>query len=262
MVQAHSDYPGGYHVVNFLGAALQEAGAHIQYDSDALQGCEGLVVNGRPVVWFLDNRIPGNRQWQDPIARNLLATGDAMVLHCQLSDRDRVGGKWLPIATTPRFSAPPHPLEKTHDIAFVGFLKDAQRKAVVQNLTRHYHAHVTSHQFYEDAAAVYHHAKIGVNVPALYGTGYDTDVNMREFEIMASGTPLVTNDNLALNRLGIKDSVNCLTYRNERELHRAIDLLLGDAALRNEISKNAVALIERRHRYRHRAETLLDLLNQ
>ena len=66
---AHSNYPGGYHVVNFLGNALIEAGATVNYDDPLLMGQEGLTVNGVPMVWFLDNRIPYNRQRQDPVDR-------------------------------------------------------------------------------------------------------------------------------------------------------------------------------------------------
>ncbi len=259
---AARSYPDGYHVVNFLGNALIEMGADVQYDDDRLQGQEGFVVNGVPIVWLLDNRAPYNMQRQDPIARQMLADGEVMVLHCQQSDMERVGGRWLPIAATPRFAPANTLVDKLYDCGFVGYTNDEQRHSVMRRMNRAFSLCVAQGVFYEDAAAVYHESRVGINVPSLYGTGIDTDINMRVFEIMACGVPLVTNYNPALDHLGIRSGVNCLTYDNEDELHIAVQTLLDDPKLAGELAGNALKLVQAKHTYQHRAETLLEWIDE
>lgn len=257
-----SPYPGGYHVVNFLGNALIEQGADVQYDDDRRLGQEGLTVNGIPIVWFLDNRVPYNRERQDPACAELLRRGECIVLHCQAEDALRCGGEWLPIAATPRFTPATEPSEKEWDCAFVGYLNDEYRAGVYQRLMPRFSLLHGKGVFYEDAASVYHMARIGVNVPALYGTEYDYDLNMRCFEIPATRTPLVTNYNPALSDIGFRSGVNCLTYDNEKELHQCIQQLLDDPALAESIAQNGYELIQRRHTYYHRALWILERVGQ
>ena len=259
MVQVHSDYPDGYHVTIFLKNALVELGATVTFDDDRLHGCEGFVVNGVPVAWLLDNRVPANREWQDPAAAAMLQAGNVIVCHCQKEDAERVGGRWLPIAATPRFQRNPK-RKPTYDGAFVGYLKDQNRLAVIQGLASEYNLNIKSKVFYEDAAAVYHSAKVGVNVPAFYKhpRNIDYDINMRTFEVMASGVPLVTAYNPALADLGIHSGVNCLTYDNPDELHHILKWVIDDDQLLEDIAINGWELVQRRHTYKHRAEQVLE----
>lgn len=257
-----SPYPGGYHVCNFLGNALIELGADVQYDDERRLGQEGLTVNGVPIVWFLDNRVPYNRVRQDPVCTELLKRGACIVLHCQKADMLRCGGGWMPIAATPRFTPPTELIEKEWDIAFVGYLNDEHRHAVVMKVAQKFSLLHGVGVFYEDAARVYHQARVGLNVPALYGTGYDYDVNMRTLEIPACGIPLVTAYNPALTEMGFRSGVNCLTYDNETELHQCIQMLLSDPTLTDDIARNGYQLIQNKHTYYHRAMTVLHMVEQ
>ncbi len=257
-----SSYPGGYHVVNFLGNALIEQGADVQYDDERRLGQEGLTVNGVPVVWFLDNRVPYNRERQDPACAELLRRKECIVLHCQAQDALRCGGEWLPIAATPRFAPPSEPIEKTWNVGFVGYLNDEYRAGVFRGIKARFNLLHGLGVFYEEAAAVYHQAQVGVNVPSLYGTGYDTDINMRVFEVTATQTPLVTNYNPALSDIGFRSGVNCLTYRTERELHDCIQQLLDDPALAHSIAVNGYNLVQQKHTFYHRALWILNRVEQ
>ena len=257
-----SPYPGGYHVCNFLGNALIELGADVQYDDERRLGQEGLTVNGVPIVWFLDNRVPYNRERQDPVCAELLKRGECIVLHCQKEDMLRCGGGWMPIAATPRFAPALDTPTPDWDIAFVGFLNDEHRRNVVMNAAQKFSFLHGVGVFYEDAAAVYHQAKVGLNVPALYGTEFDYDLNMRTLEIPASGIPMVTAYNPALSEIGFRSGVNCLTYDNERELHQCVQTLLDDPALASDIAQNGYQLIQNKHTYYHRAMQVLSMVEQ
>lgn len=257
-----SPYPGGFHVVNFLGNALIELGADVQYDDERRLGQEGLTVNGIPIVWFLDNRVPYNRERQDPVCAELLRRKECIVLHCQKEDALRCGGEWLPIAATPRFAPVSEPIEKTWDVGFVGYLNDEYRAAVFSGIRQRFNLVHGVGVFYEEAANVYHQAKVGVNVPALYGTEYSYDLNMRITEIAATRTPLVTNYNPALSEIGFRSGVNCLTYDNQRELYDCIQTLLDDPELAESIAQNGYELVQRRHTYYHRALWILERVGQ
>lgn len=258
---AHVDhpthYPPGYHCSVFLCKALQELGADVKFDDERLMKCEGLVVNGKPVAWLLDNRIPHNRAWQDPAAIQMLKRGDVLVCHCQKSDAQRVGGYWLPLAVTPGYDRPGGQVEKVYDAAFVGYLNDTERTAAMAQLSKTVDLHIAQGVFGAAAVQVYHQARVGLNMPSLYGTDVAYDLNMRLFEILATGTPLVTNANYDLNDLGIRSGVNCLTYQGIADAERQIKILLKDKALGEALAANAYELVMRKHTYQARAEQLL-----
>lgn len=259
-VEAHRDYPDGHHPTVFVKDALEALGHSVVWDDQRLQGCEGFAVDDVPVAWLLDNRVPANRARQDPAAKSMLQSGEVVVCHCQLEDANRVGGFWLPLAATPRYAPPEKPVKQSYDVAFVGYLNDFERAGVMARLRQKLSLNTASRVFYEEAAAVYHAARVGLNVPAMYGTGIDYDVNMRVFEIMACGLPLVTNENKALGNLGIFSGVNCLTYTDEEDLIRQVKLLLADPAMGQEMARRGLDLVRRRHTYEQRAKDLLGII--
>lgn len=251
-------YPDGHHHTCFIRNELLALGATVEWDDPRVEQTEGpFSVDGVAVAWMLDNRMPQNRARQDPAARRMLQRGDVLVCHAQRFDAERVGGAWLPLAVTPRYDRPAAPVTKTHDVAFVGYLHETRRKAAIGRIAQYVDLRVESGVFYEDAAAVYHAARIGLNVPSDFGAEYAYDINMRVFEIMASGTPLVTNDNPALRDLGIYDGVHCLAYRSAEDAAAHIRFLLEHPHVGAALAENAYALVMARHTYRHRAEALL-----
>lgn len=262
---AHVDhpthYPPGYHCSVFLYNALKDLGAEVQFDDERLLKCEGMVVNGKPVAWLLDNRIPHNRAWQDPAAIEMLRRGDVLVCHCQKADAQRVGGYWLPLAVTPPYDKPKEPVEKVYDVGFVGYLNDVERSAAMAQLCKVVDMYAAQGVFGEDAVKVYHQSKVGFNMPSLYNTDIAYDLNMRLFEVLATGTPLVTNHNPALHDLGIHSGVNCLTYQGVGDAERQIKILLKDRFLAEALAANAYELVMTRHTYKARAEQLLRWVN-
>lgn len=256
-VDVPTHYPPGYHCSVFLCKALQELGADVKFDDERLLKCEGMVVNGKPMAWLLDNRIPGNRAWQDPAAREMLKRGDVLVCHCQRTDAQRVGGYWLPLAVTPGYDRPTEPVDELCDVAFVGYLNDTERSTAMAQLAKVVELRTEQGVFGADAVRVYQQARVGFNMPSLYGTEFATDINMRVLEIMATGTPLVTNWLPDLDALGIRSGINCLTYQGIGDAERQIKILLKDRALATALAENAYNLMMSRHTYKARAEQVL-----
>jgi spore maturation protein CgeB len=101
-----------------------------------------------------------------------------------------------------------------------------------------------------------------LNIPTNYGApdAYDS-ANMRLFEILATGTPLVTPHEPYLAELGIADRVpEVMTFTNIDYLIEGIELRLKhDDALAKSGLNNA-KLARERHTYEHRARQVIEWL--
>lgn len=262
------NYPDKHHPVFFLVDALNAAGAQAEFARDArTENCWGAIVNGRVVVWLIDNRHEHERVTEDPAAADTMKRG-AVVMCAQKPDAERIGAKWLPLAVTPGYRPPATPIEKLYDVGFVGFIRDEGRMRVLADVARHFKLHTAQGVFGDDAVSVYWQSRVGLNVPTGYGNADDYDsANMRCFEILATGTPLITPFEPYLIELGLIDMDNCCLYRNPDDLIERIDLLSTSTWDVGYGSKNTsgmgargAELAQSRHTYAHRAQQVLEWL--
>lgn len=253
------NYPEFHHPVYFLIQSLHDLGAKAEFVRDEhTLGCWGAMVNGRIIVWLIDNRWSHERIKEDPAAAELIKRG-VLVMCAQKPDAERVGAKWLPLAVTPGYGPPDKPHEKTHDVAFVGYVRDAARMQVLSHVARHFRLNVAQGVFGPSAIEAYWSAKVGLNIPTNYGAtdAYDS-ANMRCFEILATGTPLVTSGEPYLGDLGLGGK--CFMYSNINELIEAIRIAIQ---LPDELAKAGVIgteLAQSRHTYAHRAKQVMEWL--
>lgn len=253
-----SDYPPRHHPCFMLEDALTALGAEAQVVRDErTEGCWGLIVNGKRMVWLIDNRHPHEAQHEDPAAQRLLDAG-VLVCHAQKPDMERVGGRWLPLAVTPGYRLPVAPFGKLYDVGFVGYVRDMRRHEVMLNVARHFTNWIGGPVFGDDAVSIYWISRIGLNVPTNYGApdAYDS-ANMRLFEILATGAPLVTPYEPYLKELGLQSGINYLAYTDTNHLITTIDSFLKTPDLLEMIGTNGADLATARHTYRHRAEQVL-----
>lgn len=252
------NYPDRHHPCYFLADALTALGSSAEVvRDDRTLGCWGLIVDSKPTVWLIDNRHAHEAAHEDDAARKLLDKG-VLVCHAQKPDMQRVGGKWLPLAVTPGYEKPRTLPAKLHDVGFVGYIRDMGRMGAMAHLVRHFAVCSEQRVFGPSAVAVYWQARVGVNVPTGYGTptAYDS-ANMRLFEILATGTPLVTSHEDYLAELGLVGGENCITYRDMDALVKGVGYLIDNPEVaRNMGSKGA----ELAHTYTHRAKQVLEWL--
>lgn len=256
------NYPERHHPIFFLQTALHALGATAEYNNrDArTEGCYGLIVNGKPVAWLIDNRHPHEAAQEDPAAKRLLEAG-ALVCHAQKPDADRVGGHWLPLAVTPGYRPPDELPSKLYDVGFVGYVRDSERMRVLAHVTRHFKLHTAQGLFGDSAVAVYWQSKVGLNVPTGYGRpdAYDS-ANMRCFEILATGTLLITPDEPYLAALGLVDGNTCLTYTDADDLLKKIKVGMEYWYFNHKLGEHGAKLAQERHTYTHRAQQVLEWL--
>lgn len=253
-------YPERHHPIFFLQDALCKLGVEAIYTNrdERTEGCYGLMVNGKPVVWLIDNRWMHERAHEDPAAHRLLTRG-ALVCCAQKPDAKRTGGRWLPLAITPGYC--PGPATKQWEVGFVGYVRDPARAEILKYLMRYFSAKVGEGVFGEEAVRIYQGSLLGVNIPTQYGNSlaYDS-ANMRCFEILATGTPLITPYEDYLVELGLINGVNCYTYTNWRDIGDLVRGAVKSRLLANEVGVNGMNLAFKRHTYQERAKQVLEWL--
>ncbi len=258
-----SAYPDRHHPVFFLQDALTALGADAVFNGrdSRTEGCWGLIVNGKPMVWLIDNRHSHEAEKEDPAAKRLLDAG-ALVCHAQKPDMERVGGRWLPLAVTPGYGVPMLPRGIfVHDVGFVGYVRDTARMQMLTHVARHFRLSILQGEFGDQAVMNYIQSAVGLNIPTGYGApdAYDS-ANMRCFEILATGTPLVTPHESYLMELGLQDSANCLTYKNGDDLLMVIRKAVDNPDWSARIGREGAKRAAERHTYEARARQVLEWL--
>lgn len=257
-----SYYPDRHHPVFFLEDALRDLGVRVEFTSrdERTEGCWGLIVNERAVIWLIDNRWMHERAHEDSAAKWLMARG-ALVCCAQKPDAERIGAKWLPLAVTPGYYLRHSHAPKVYDVGFVGYIHDGDRLVMLKHLSRKFNLVNASGIFGTDAAKIYQDSRIGVNIPTRYGDplAYDS-ANMRCFEVLATGTPLVTPHEDYLEELGLRHGENCYTFTDVRSLEDCIEDALADPQQAAQIGLNGAALAVNRHLYTHRALQVMEWL--
>ena len=250
-------YPDRHHPIYFLQDALESEGVNSEFHRDELsRGLWGLEVNGRMVVWLIDIRWQHERDSHEQSVRQLIADG-ALVMAAQKPDTEYFGCGWLPLAVTPGYALPANPVKKLTDLGFVGYVRDKQREQGLLDLNTHHSLLITQGQFGDAAVSTYHQARLGINVPTRYGEpqAYDS-ANMRCFEILATGTPLVTAHEAYLVELGIVHGKTAFLYNNREHLSHVVATALQRDDL-EIIGQAGVALVQERHTYQDRARQVL-----
>jgi glycosyltransferase involved in cell wall biosynthesis len=248
-------YPDKHHPVYFLQAELEKLGATVQFHRNSkTHNCWGLEVNGRIMVWLIDNRWEHERQKEDAAAAALLSEG-ALVCHTQKQDAVRAGGVWLPLAATPGFY--PKDMTRLFDVGFVGYVRDDARMTMLNNLASRFTVNYGFGLFGENALDTYCQSRAAVNIPTQYGHPLAYDVNMRVFECLATGIPVVTNDLPVLPELGMENGTTLFTYDTPDAIFGAVQQALEHP----EVGQAGADLIQARHTYAHRAQQVMEWLS-
>lgn len=254
-------YPDRHHPIYFLQDALETEGTHTTFHrDDESRGLWGLKAdNGRMLVWLIDIRWQHERDTHEANIR-LLQSDGALVMAAQKPDAAYFDCEWLPLAATPGYAPSRGPVKKLVDVAMVGYVRDKQREQLLLDLNANHSMSVAQGVFGVEAVETYHGAKLGINIPTRYNDAraYDS-ANMRFFEILATGTPLVTSYEDYLPDLGIKHGKNAFTYHNTRNCLEVVQKALTEFDLAH-MGKNAVNLVQERHMYSHRAKQVIQWL--
>ena len=182
------------------------------------------------------------------------------VAHKQHVTQVRADAEWLPVACDPDVHTPAVAGEPEYDVAFVGNTYPgvpmyAERRRLLAMLSERYKVRVEAGVYFEDMANVYTSARVAFNVSTA------GDLNMRVFEAMCAGVPLVADGAEGLRDHGLwGDKRYVLIYESDAYLCSLIDTLLAKPDLGMEIGAAGRAEVLARHTYAHRAVQMLAAL--
>jgi hypothetical protein len=163
---------------------------------------------------------------------------------------------WLPLACDPAAHYPVPGIAPTHDIAFAGSTTQpvhARRRALLETLEARYTVRRGENVFGDDLCQLQARGRLAFNHCAVQ------EVNMRVFEALAMGRPLLCNRDASFNGLLdlFNDGVHLQTYTGAASLNAAVQALLGDPERAAHMAAAGRAEVLARHTYRHRVRALL-----
>lgn len=159
---------------------------------------------------------------------------------------------WLPLAADPEIHSPAD-VVKEFDVGFVGYIEAAryrERFQLLRSLSKEFKVNVAK-AYGRAMAEAYCRSRIGFN------KSLKDDVNMRIFEVMCMGLPLLTD------RIGngltdlFKENQHYAAYEDWPTLRAAVTELLADDKRRLQMGRDARAEILGGHLYDHRVRKIL-----
>ena len=159
---------------------------------------------------------------------------------------------WLPHAVDPDIFKPMPYITKQYDIGYVGYKNDKREKAE-KILNEYMKFKQYASVWAWTACRSLNELKIGFNISV------EDDINMRVFESMCCGIPLLTNK---IKNNGFEDLFGdneefCLTYDNDLEMKEKAVRLLANPELRNILGNKGRNHVLVNHTYRNRINTIL-----
>ena len=167
---------------------------------------------------------------------------------------------WLPLGYDPASHFPVSAAETVFDIGFVGsthFAVNRQRRQRLQVLKDHFQVGDFFGLGPEDVAQVYSRSTL------VFNASIACDVNMRVFEVLAAGRPLVTNREAAANGLFelFEDGVHLISYDDE-DMVGQVRRYLNDPSAAQAIGEQGREAVVVGHTYGHRVLQIFEILRE
>ena len=159
--------------------------------------------------------------------------------------KDGVAATFLPHAVEPQ-AYPDKPVAiKKYDIGFVGFVTFQKRVDMLDELFKSFPNFWYGQRLFEEAAEIYRKSRI------VFNTAADDDINMRVFEVLATGSFLLTEWVPTLGEL-FEDGVHLVTYKTMDEAIEKAKYYLEHEEEREKIAKAGHDLVLKSHTYQNR----------
>ncbi len=164
--------------------------------------------------------------------------------------------EWLPLACNPATHFPADATPNL-DIAFVGNIilpVHQQRHELLKRLQEKFTSIAVTRAFGDEVCAIMARGRIAFNHCAVF------DVNMRVFEAMAMGRPVLTNRDSERNGLLdlFEDDKHLIVYDNEHDIVERVEYYLDHPNEREAIARAGYDHVTAHHTYLHRVDTILE----
>ncbi|MEX1028259.1 MAG: glycosyltransferase [Candidatus Paceibacterota bacterium] len=161
---------------------------------------------------------------------------------------------WLPLACDPERHRPISREAEQFDFAFVGHEIGHRRIDMLNRLRASFPNHWVGQAYHTEMARRYSQCRVAFNCSV------GGDVNMRLFEAVACGKPLVTD---AIGNNGLEElfdlDAHLRCYSDPDSLVAEMERLLSDEPLRRRQAESARQHVVNCHTYTHRMQRILEL---
>ena len=157
---------------------------------------------------------------------------------------------WLPHAVDPLAYPKFDLLTKKYDVCFVGHVSSMNRIDALDILFKEFPNFYYGQRLFEEAARKYAESKICFNI------AMTDDINMRNFEVMATGSFLLTNWIPTIEEL-FEDGKHLVLYRSPEEMIDKAKYYLAHDEERQKIAQAGYEHVMANHTIQHRVNVIL-----
>ena len=165
-----------------------------------------------------------------------------------------VEARWLPHAVEPRAYPNTPECIKKYDIGFVGFVTFEKRADALDRIYREFPNFFYGQRLFEEAAEVYRKSRI------VFNTSAKDDVNMRLFEVLATGSFLLTEHVPTIGDFGLVDGQHFVSYLDLDDAVDKAKYFIKNEDKREKIAKDGMEAVLAGHTYQHRAKEVLNII--
>jgi hypothetical protein len=250
---APSDFVTGdsqVHVPRLVGACSPKPDLVVVLETDPRFRFfpDGLLEVPVPTAfWAIDNHL--NYRWHKEYSRQFDVTFFAQKDYISAAERyGATNVRWLPLAADAEYHRI-EPQPGKYAVSFVGNVSKGRRR-FFDSIDRDIPLNIVSGVYEQDMAQILAESKIGLNV------SLREDLNMRFFEVLASGALLVTQRIEAGVSDLFEDGVHFVSH-DFTDVSSVLKYYLENEPSRAEIAARGRELCLSRHTYRHRCEELI-----
>jgi len=234
-----------------------EADLHIAIDDDACWTYPEDWATPK-VVWFIDTHTNLDMRYDRIDSFDLIYCAQlrGVVELRERSDRVPANFRWLPLAANPNMHY--HiDSRKELDWAFVGHAPrdrwlPTDRADLLDILKERFpERYFAGTAFFDDMMVIFNAARV------LFNRSIIDDINMRVFETMITGTPLLTN-HLPEQFVLFRPNVDYVGYSDADEMVEKMKWLLDNPRIAKRIGHEGRSCILANHLYRHRMYRILE----
>lgn len=157
---------------------------------------------------------------------------------------------WLPHAVEPQAYPKGELLTKKYDVCFVGHINSRNREDALDRLFKEFPNFYYGQALFDEAARKFSQSKIVFNISML------DDLNMRTFEVMATGSMLLTNWIPTIEEF-FEDGKHLVLYRDEEEMISKAKYYLKHDDEREAIAQAGYEEVMKKHKIQDRVNVIL-----
>lgn len=234
---------------------------HVDWGEDGLTGVLPYIPieTPRPIAYWCSDSHINNGVTGDSYPYRLQTAKKADFVFCaqkravEEMKKDGVANPiWLPHAVEPQAYPKFDLLTKQYDVCFVGHVNTKNREDALDRLFSEFPNFYYGQQLFDAAARKYAESKVCFNI------AMTDDLNMRNFEVMATGSFLLTSYLPDFEDLGLIDGKHLVLYKTMDECIDKAKYYLRHDEEREKIAQAGYEHVLGNHTIQHRVNIILE----